>query len=346
MADTDLSQGISRASRSRSRSRSDDQTVVAAEVVAAEKLGPSQMEAEAVAPALEASEPGPAAVEGSDTVMPAVPSIPVPSGTKVVVTVPVTMRISAEAQISSLRQMLTTAGVPVEDGAFHCRGEPQAVAEESLVGELKDVRLSWFPEPDLEPWQLCAAHRACERLVQQRLGQAAASRHPFYKTRFCNNWASQGHCVHGLRCIYAHGPHELRRSMMPFMPPLAKAPAKAAPKVPEVVFTVDKEEERRRAERAKRFAPRAASFEASTTGTTEIGGATETNAAEADDKDAEHTVGEGDVDDALNEAGLLNEEQIADYLLEMQQQFMTSDSIDGGFDLRNSMEEPSAETMP
>lgn len=37
MADTDLSQGISRASRSRSRSRSDDQTVVAAEVVAAEK---------------------------------------------------------------------------------------------------------------------------------------------------------------------------------------------------------------------------------------------------------------------------------------------------------------------
>jgi len=101
--------------------------------------------------------------------------------------------------------------------------------------------------------------------------------------------------------------------------PLGHEGAKSPPpKVPEVVFTVDKEEERRRAERAKRFAPRAASFEAK-------------EAPPQAEKD--ESPEEPDIDEVDPEVGLLNEEQIAEYLMEMQQQFLPTDSADGGFDM-------------
>ena len=267
--------------------------------------------------------------------MPSVPAMPIPECTKVVLTVPVKMKVSPQATLQDVRQKLLAAGIPVETskGAFHCRGDSEA-ADQSLVRDLKDTRLVFFPEPDLVPWQLCAAHRACEQLVRQCLGQnwAAASRHPFYKTRLCNNFVQQGGCLRGDRCVYAHGPGELRRSTVPpgFIPrpmappggqpsPLGHEGAKSPPpKVPEVVFTVDKEEERRRAERAKRFAPRAASFEAK-------------EAPPQTEKD--ESPEEPDIDEVDPEVGLLNEEQIAEYLMEMQQQFLPTDSADGGFDM-------------
>lgn len=261
--------------------------------------------------------------------MPLVPAIPVPARTKVVVTVPIKMKVPPQASLQDVRNKLIAAGIPVESskGSFHCRGEPEAVDDPVLVGDLKDTRLAFFPEPDLQPWQLCAAHRACERLVQQRLGQNwAAARHPFYKTRLCNNWVQQGGCLRGARCVYAHGPGELQRAQVPpgFMPrppgPSQPVGVKMPPpvKVPEVVFTVDKEEERRRAERAKRFAPRAASFEAK-----------EAPPAQKSEKDVSPE--EVDIDEVDPEVGFINEEQIAEYLMEMQQQLLNSD--DGGFDV-------------
>merc|ERR1719162_1948782 len=33
---------------------------------------------------------------------------------------------------------------------------------------------------------------------------------PFYKTKLCNLWIQHGNCVRGTRCLYAHGPTELR----------------------------------------------------------------------------------------------------------------------------------------
>lgn len=267
----------------------------------------------------------PSAAPGST--MPLVPAIPVPARTKVVVTVPVKMKVPPQASLQDVRNKLIAAGIPVESskGSFHCRGEPEVV-DDAVVGDLKDTRLAFFPEPDLQPWQLCAAHRACERLVQQRLGQNwAAARHPFFKTRLCNNWVQQGGCLRGARCVYAHGPGELQRAQVPpgFMPrppgPSQPGGVKMPPpvKVPEVVFTVDKEEERRRAERAKRFAPRAASFEA--------------KEAPPAQKSEDVSPEEVDIDEVDPEVGFINEEQIAEYLMEMQQQLLNSD--DGGFDV-------------
>merc|ERR1740129_1438407 len=119
--------------------------------------------------------------------------------------------------------------------------------------------------------------------------EAVASRHPLYKTKLCNGWTPQGvnRCRHGARCVYAHGPSELRPRPQTFIPPPSMAAAMGAgmlrpflphgamppgplrgPVMPglvppaglaaaaaipsvtstEVVFTVDREEERRRAE--------------------------------------------------------------------------------------------------
>ncbi|CAJ1374224.1 unnamed protein product [Effrenium voratum] len=220
------------------------------------------------------------------------------------------------------------AGVGAEPGgSFYCRGDPEAIDESLPVSELKDTRLVFFPEADLLPWQLCAAHRSCERLVQQLgHGWADAARHPFYKTRLCNNWAQQGSCVRGARCVYAHGQAELRAQVSAAVFKHLRAPGRFWPKSsapppgtppppakPEVVFTVDKEEERRRAERAKRFAPRAASFEAK----------------DAVAEDAPEAATDGAEEEA---AGVFDEEQIADYLLEMQQQFLSTMPMDGGAD--------------
>merc|ERR1719469_814667 len=33
---------------------------------------------------------------------------------------------------------------------------------------------------------------------------------PFFKTKLCNAWMSMGSCARGPRCLYAHGPTELR----------------------------------------------------------------------------------------------------------------------------------------
>lgn len=165
-------------------------------------------------------------------------------------------------------------GIPVETskGAFHCRGDSEATtkgeahpshetgffqaADQSLVRDLKDTRLVFFPEPgvnclvvrigfvdsnfeselkmhlafdvthlyilqefggnfffkvstlpkplaaDLVPWQLCAAHRACEQLVRQCLGfptrsndDSTTSRHHDITTsllalKLRQNWAA------------------------------------------------------------------------------------------------------------------------------------------------------------
>lgn len=148
-----------------------------------------------------------------------------------------------------------------------------------------------------------------------------------YKTRLCNHWVTKGSCPRADRCVYARGSAELRPSQAPSVvrgqhgatPSLAlssSGQSSASAKVPEVVFTVDKEEERRRAERAKRFAPRQkASFEAE---------------EKAPPPEPEPVEAEGAAFDDMG----LNEDQIADYLFEMQQQMLHSmdDGRDGGFD--------------
>eukprot|EP00930_Biecheleria_cincta_P099170 TRINITY_DN9080_c0_g3_i1.p1 TRINITY_DN9080_c0_g3~~TRINITY_DN9080_c0_g3_i1.p1 ORF type:complete len:416 (-),score=94.65 TRINITY_DN9080_c0_g3_i1:17-1243(-) len=302
--------------------------------------------------------------------MPRLPTAPLPSKTRVVVTVPVKLPASCTATIKAIRDKLVLAGFCVgpEHGSFHCRGNPEVLDESMAVGDLQDNRLIFFPERDLEPWQLCAAHRLCEQQARAQFlggGQSwaeAASRHPLYKTRLCNNWVQHGGaCMRGARCVYAHGHMELRRpgqqgAVRPGLqvgalpprppgplgpglrppPPPGSPPIPRPPKVPEVVFTVTTEEEKRRAERAKRFAPRVASFEAEEQ---ESKAAKPSSPAE----DAAE-VPQGEVpDDAEQEAptdpadllshGAWGEEQIADYLMEMQQQFLGSMGAEseGGF---------------
>lgn len=264
--------------------------------------------------------------------MPSIPQVPLPATKRILVTVPVVVRADNKATLGEVRRKLLIAGckVGVRDGAFHSRGSSEVLDDDTPIGELPDTRLIFFPETDLKPWEVCAAHRATHQLVQARaFGRAgpasieAAARHPFYKTRHCNSWLQSGQCVHGARCVFAHGPSDLRsRPQFPLalmqQSMASRGPQKPAEPVKEVIFTVDKEEERRRAERAKRFAPRVASFEV------------EEAAAKAEEAAAAATevVNEGydDFDDfaALSMDAGWNEEHIADYLLEMQQDFLNS----------------------
>jgi hypothetical protein len=106
-----------------------------------------------------------------------------------------------------------------------------------------------------------------------------------------------------------------------------------APKDGIVVFTVDDEERQKRAERASRFAPKKASFEQEE----EIGGrkSADTMAADpAPEAPAASSDRSGTAEaatDAANE-GEFMEDQIADYLLDMQQQYMLdyAEEIEGG----------------
>lgn len=323
---------------------------------------------------------------------------------------PVKLRVGEQLTLANLRQQLLEKGLSVREGAFHSKGCPEALDETTAVADLADVRLLFSPEPILRPWQLCAAHRAAQQLVAARSNsspqgcgaahaamtaanmswEAVAARHPLYKTKLCNGWTPQGvnRCRHGARCVYAHGPGELRPRPQTFIPPpsmaaamgagvlrpflphggmppgslrapmmpglvppaglaaaaaaaaaaaggglpalppgvpgLAAAAAQAAaaaaiPTSPEVVFTVDPEEERRRAERAKRFAARPASFEQEE----EEGSA---------DQCGNSLAAAAAVAAAVSDTPENLEDQIADYILQMQQQFMSSfmGDSDGG----------------
>eukprot|EP00439_Symbiodinium_sp_Y106_P058162 s5559_g8.t1 len=257
-----------------------------------------------------------AASLGSGAVMPLLPATFVPARTRVTVMVPIRMRMAVKATLADVRARLAAAGIAVDGRQLFFRGDPEDVDETLPLAEIKDLRFVLFPETGLLPWQLCAAHRACERLVHERLAgnwAAAVARNPMYKTRLCNHWVMKGSCPRADRCVYAHGSAELRPSQAPSVvrgqhgaTPSPAAPSSgqssASAKVPEVVFTVDKEEERRRAERAKRFAPRQkASFEA------------EEKAPPPEHEPAVEAEGA-----AFDDMGL-NEDQIADYLFEMQQ---------------------------
>ena len=41
-----------------------------------------------------------------------------------------------------------------------------------------------------------------------------AKDNPKYKTKLCNNWITKGECEFGSRCVFAHGPKELRPSCL------------------------------------------------------------------------------------------------------------------------------------
>jgi hypothetical protein len=45
--------------------------------------------------------------------------------------------------------------------------------------------------------------------------------HSNYKTQYCNNFKTLGHCKFGINCCFAHGDHELRQltDPMPIVPP-------------------------------------------------------------------------------------------------------------------------------
>lgn len=298
--------------------------------------------------------------------MPRLPTVPLPGSTRVVVTVPVRLPASTKATLKEIRENLASAGFNVgpEHGSFHCRGNPEVLDESMAVRDLQDSRLIFFPERDLEPWQLCAAHKLCEQQVRAQFlggGQSwaeAASRHPLYKTRLCNNWVQHGgSCMRGARCVYAHGHMELRRpgqqggvvrpqlppgALLPprppgpfgpgLPPPPGSPPIPRPPKVPEVVFTVTTEEEKRRAERAKRFAPRAASFEAAEEQAETKAAKSSSSAADAAEAAAPDDAQEeapADPSDLVSH-GDWGEEQIADYLMEMQQQFLGSMDAESG----------------
>ncbi|CAE8635284.1 unnamed protein product [Polarella glacialis] len=282
--------------------------------------------------------------------MPPPPSMQLPGITKVIVTVPIKLRVSSKATLGEVRRKLLGAGCRVAEGQgkFHCQGDPEAADESKPVAELSDARLVFFPEQDLEPWQLCAAQRALQQMV---LGNAPSSpfagrgtfsmetvsRQPLYKTRHCNAWMQTGFCTRGAGCVYAHGQAELRMrpqvplaaarllgmiGMRPTLPP--PPPLAPAKKVPEVVFTVSTAEEKRRAERAKRFAPRVASFEVEKEADTPAPKEADTSAPPASEPGPEADGPEAmEVDDFVDHSAF-NEEQIADYLLEMQQQVLSS----------------------
>eukprot|EP00928_Gymnodinium_smaydae_P063089 TRINITY_DN46773_c0_g1_i1.p1 TRINITY_DN46773_c0_g1~~TRINITY_DN46773_c0_g1_i1.p1 ORF type:complete len:252 (-),score=37.17 TRINITY_DN46773_c0_g1_i1:64-819(-) len=197
--------------------------------------------------------------------------------------------------------------------------------------------------------------------VPQLLGSPAFMQgNLLYKTKLCSYWSQNpGQCAKGPRCIYAHGPEELRPKVpmpmppvssfqagFPFLPPRpgcfgkgalqampafgkgaffnalgaffgAPQPVNAPPKE-EFVFTVDDEEKRKREERAKRFAPRPASFEKETEAKKEPNPSPEHDITrEAEKNGADAVSGADGVDGACS-----MEESIADFLLDMQQQYM------------------------
>jgi len=294
-------------------------------------------------------------------VLPKVPEAAMPATTKVLVSVPIKLRVGTGQKLVEIREKLLAAGCHVKHGSFRAKGEPDAIDEQTIVSNLPDMRLIFSPEQELLPWQLCLAHRTTQRLaaactrnneVKMTL-EVMIARNPFYKTKMCFSWVqSGGRCIRGARCVYAHGNEELRqpaagaldklmanrqitagalKNMSSRMMPGNSATPGGANSAkrganndePEVVFTVDEDEARKRAERAKRFAPRTrASFETE-----------ETEKSAEDAKPGE--------DSALNSAGDSNavnftgmdgdgaladglEDQITDYLLEMEQQFMSS----------------------
>lgn len=357
--------------------------------------------------------------------VPHVPAVPLPAVTRILVTVPVRLRIGQEQRVGDLRQQLLAKGFCVREGSFHAKGDPETLADSTAVKDLPDTRLLFNPDPSLRPWQLCAAHRVAQQLTAARgpgpgglfpggtpgmpmSFEAMAARHPLYKTKLCNGWVQQGvgRCVRGARCVYAHGPGELRPRpqvsgpvmggmlrpflqppgmlpvglMRPLLPgavppgalaaaaasghalgaavpgageplprcatapgaalPVAGEPlpalgtggplaATAATKAPEVVYTVDPEEERRRAERARRFAMRPASFEqgekapADAEAGAEPAGAGPAGAG-AGSGGAPEPEAEPGADGAGGDAPDILEEEIADYILEIQQQFLSS----------------------
>lgn len=149
--------------------------------------------------------------------MPLLPATFVPARTRVTVMVPIRMRVALKATLADVRARLAAAGIAVDGRQLFFRGDPEDVDETLPLAELKDLRFVLFPETGLLPWQLCAAHRACERLVHERLAgnwAAAVARNPMYKTRLCNHWVTKGSCPRADRCVYARGSAELRPSQV------------------------------------------------------------------------------------------------------------------------------------
>jgi len=320
--------------------------------------------------------------------MPPVPTVPLPSMTKIIVTVPLRLRVDDGKSLGDLRMMLLKKGFLVKDGAWHARGDPEALDDDQAIKDLPDTRLVFNLETDLQPWRMCLAHRISQQLLAARgfgpagalpaapgmpmTFEAVAARHPLYKTKLCNGWGAQqvagaARCVRGARCVYAHGPGELRPRpqvtgplmggmLRPFLHPqgmmfggamrppampgqsppgTVSAPGTvmpgstepvAAPAAPEVVFTVDPEEERRRAERARRFAARPASFEqAAAADAGDAPASTAANAAGAGAGGAGETGVEGPGADGADGAAASSlEDRIADYIMDIEQQFLSS----------------------
>lgn len=300
--------------------------------------------------------------------VPPLPQAPLPERTRVIVTVPVIVRMHVDQKLSDLRAQLLSGGCHVQNGSFHVRGGPEALDESMQVSDLPDMRLIINPDCKLQPWQLCLAHRRQKHEAPAQIPGAlpfgsALAQNPYYKTRMCIAWAKNSSCAKEGRCVYAHGPSELRASVvgaflprlpsqfplgwrpgMPISPafqpvlqggpprPVLPGPAVnrlstpvaiVRPAVPQRVFTVDEAEEKRRAERALRFAPRQASFMFEEKEDEQQSG----DAAAADKLGTEAALETSFAaeSEALESADApVSEDQISDYLNQMQQDFMGS----------------------
>eukprot|EP00971_Amphidinium_carterae_P009430 186186-Amphidinium_carterae.2 len=248
----------------------------------------------------------------------------VPGETRIVVTVPLKLKVNGSRTLADVREHLRQHEVSVE-GNFHSKGDPEVLKDSTKIGVLEDQRLLLLPEIQLLPWQLSLVQRPA----------APPSANWFYKTRLCKLWQQHGQCFRGPGCLYAHGPSELRKqAARPLGPgsginrPLSERP----PPAPEIVFTVDAEEERRRAERAKRFAPRLASFEREELAKQQQNGA-DNSAADSgpagvdpgSDVKEEYETPEGTMSDVPDgEMEAYDEEYINNYLETMQEYFFPS----------------------
>merc|ERR1711865_788862 len=130
------------------------------------------------------------------------------------------MGVPANKKLSDLKQELLSGGCFVENASFYAKGVARPIDESTEVRNLPDMRLLISPESRLKPWQLCMAHRTAQQLVTARAMSSSgamsfedmAAKNPFYKTRMCNQWTKtpNNYCIRGPRCLYAHGPTELR----------------------------------------------------------------------------------------------------------------------------------------
>lgn len=266
---------------------------------------------------------------GAALKVPELPDVPLPAMTKVVVSVPISLRVRHSSTMSELRSSLSSKGFKVDQGSFHTKGSAARVDDQTKIEDLADIRLIFSPESQLLPWQRRVALMTMQKMaVAKRVfggggwkGPGDAAKSIFYKTGLCNVFMNnQGRCLRGDNCVFAHGQSELRSRPMGILPrPAGNIPmritSKDATDDKADTFAVDEQETIRRAERARRFAARPASFEAEEAEKAKL-------AQDAGSPDPAMLPSPQDMPETAISSHM--EAQIADYIMEMEQQFLSS----------------------